>query len=200
MMLGIMSSTHASDKPATARSSPFRNWIRINLLSPHLKSIPREEKTLDLACGWGFYFQINPNAFGIEIDEACIDYLQRQGYRVKRGNLLETFPFEPGSFDNCISHDVLEHFESREMPTIFENVHRVLRPGGRFINVVPNRRGYDFGVKEGVGHKHFVTPDEIADVAGRTGFVFERCYTSPLPEFAHSLFTHNKWVTFCRKA
>jgi SAM-dependent methyltransferase len=192
-------SADASEKPPTLKSSAFRNWVRVNLLSPYLKAIPREEKTLDLACGWGFYFQINPNAFGLEIDEACVDHLQRQGRRVKRGSLLEPFPFEEGSFDNCISHDVLEHFEGREVPLIFANAHRVLRPGGRFMNVIPNRRGYDFGVEEGVGHKHFVTPEEIARIAGETGFSFESCRASPLPAFAHRFFTHNKWVTLCRK-
>src|SRR2546421_10976550 len=71
-------STNTSEKPPTLKSSAFRNWIRVNLLSPHLKSIAPEEKTLDLACGWGFYFQINPNAFGIEIDGACVEYLQKE--------------------------------------------------------------------------------------------------------------------------
>jgi SAM-dependent methyltransferase len=188
-----------SEKPATLKSSAFRNWVRIHLLSPHLKAIAPGERTLDLACGWGFYFQINPNAFGIEIDDACVDHLQKEGRRVKRGSLLESFPFEAGSFDNCLSHDVLEHFESWEIPIIFTNAHRVLRPGGRFINVIPNRRGYDFGVREGVGHRHFVTPEEIARIAGQTGFVFESCHASPLPRVAHRFFTHNKWVTICRK-
>jgi len=55
-------------------------------------------------------------------------------------------------------------------------------------------------VGEGVGHKHFVTQEEIARIAEKIGFLFEGCYASPLPRFAHRLFTHNKWVTVCRKA
>lgn len=186
-------------KPPTLRTSALRHWVRVNLLSPYLKAIPREEKTLDLACGWGFYFQINPQAYGIEIDTDCVDHLQRKGYQVSRGSLLEPFPFEPNSFDNCLSHDVLEHFDRDEIPVIFRHAHRILKPGGRFLNVIPNRLGYDFGIREDVGHKHFITPEEIAEIAEETGFEFEGSHASPLPRFANRFFTHNKWVTSCRK-
>jgi len=191
--------TKLVEKPDTLRSSGWKEWIRIQFLSPYLWRIPRDEKSLDLACGWGFSFKINPGFYGIEYDDACVAYLQRQNYKVQKGNLLEPLPYAEGFFDNCFSHDVLEHFEAEESDRIFANVHRVLKKGGRFINIIPNRRGYDFGLQINAGHKYFMTPEKIAEIATRTGFRFERSYASPLPAFFHPLFTHNKWVTICLK-
>jgi len=186
-------------KPPTLRTNQLREWLRINILSRYINEIPKDEKTLDLACGWGFSFTINPNFWGIEIDDNCVDYCQSQGFKVTKGSLLETFPFDTDFFDNAFTQDVLEHFDFSEIPTIFNNVYRVLRPGGLFINVIPNRKGYDYGFVINAGHKHFIVPEEIQQVAQNTGFKFIRYYSAPVPAFMNSWFTHAKFVTVCQK-
>jgi SAM-dependent methyltransferase len=49
-------------------------------------------------------------------------------------------PFADGSFDVVISDNVLEHL--REPIHAFQEVHRVLRPGGLFLAKTPNRWHY----------------------------------------------------------
>ncbi len=181
------------------RPNPVKKWIRSTFLSPYLRRIPRDQKTLDLACGWGFSFSINPDFFGVELDDECVRFCQRLGYKVQKANLLGPLPFPDGFFDNCFSHDVLEHFEAPELDMIFGNVHRVLRVGGMFMNVIPNRRGYEYGVRLGIGHKHFATTDEVRQVAERTGFEFVQAYSAPVPNMMNPWFTHAKYVTICRK-
>ncbi len=185
-------------KPPTLKANSIKEWVRVHFLSPFLHDIPKNEKTLDLACGWGFSFKINPNFYGIEYDEKCFNYL-KDNYNVKRGSLLEPLPYEDNFFDNVFSHDVLEHFEPAEVEVIFKNVHRVLKKGGRFINIIPNRLGYDFGFKIDAGHKHFIVPTEIKALADKYGFNYQTAYASPLPKAFDGLFTHNKWVTTCIK-
>lgn len=68
--------------------------------------------------------------------------LSKKGHKVLKGNLLEPFPFEISFFDKAFTQDVLEHFEIEEVEIIFQNVYRVLRNGGVFMNVIPNRKGY----------------------------------------------------------
>ena len=186
-------------KPPTLRTNSFKEWLRINVLSPYIRDIPKNEKTLDLACGWGFSFRINPNFWGVEIDDDCVGFCQQQGYKVSQGNLLEPLPFPDGFFDNTFSQDVLEHFEFQEVDLIFKNVYKVLRPGGNFINVTPNKKGYDYGFVIDAGHKHFIVPEEIKQIAERNGFKFVSAYSAPVPAFMNSWFTHAKNVTICQK-
>ena len=197
LWLSLMSMEMA--KPDTLKPAPFREWVRVKFLYPYLKSIPTHERTLDLACGYGFSFKINPNFYGIELDQVACAFNQSLGRKVKQGSLLEPYPFEDGFFDNVFSHDVLEHFALDQVPIIFKNAHRVLKRGGTFLNIVPNKKGYQFGIDINAGHVHFVDESEIKRVAEETGFRLEKVYTCPLPLFLHEAFTHNKLVTVCIK-
>lgn len=181
------------------RPSKINKWIRSRFLSSYLYKIPRDQYTLDIACGWGFSFTINPNFYGVEIDDDCVKYCREHGYKVGKANLLASLPFADDSFDNCFSHDVLEHFELEELDLLFEGAHRVLRKGGVFMNIIPNKKGYDYGLRIDVGHKHFITPEGIRQIAARTGFEYKGAYSAPIPEFMNRWWTHAKYVTVCQK-
>jgi SAM-dependent methyltransferase len=185
--------------PAALKPNKLKKWIRTKFLTPYLYKIPANEKTLDIACGWGFSFDINPNFFGLELDDECVQYCQQKGFNVKKGNLLEVFPFEGDYFDNCFSHDVLEHFELDDVDLIFKNVFRVLKPGGLFLNITPNKKGYDYGIALDIGHKHYIIPREIEKIAARTGFEYLGSYSVPVPAFMNGWFVHAKYLTKCRK-
>ena len=187
-------------KPDTIKPSSLKEKIRIQFLYTYLKAIPKNQSSLDLACGYGFSFKLNPSFYGVELDESAYHFCKQQGFRVKQGSILEPLPFEDSFFDNVFSHDVLEHFELEEITPIFRNVWRVLKPGGRFLNIVPNKKGYDYGLRINAGHKHFVTVEEIASVAKNTGFRLIEHYPSPFPRPFDKLFTHNKIVTICEKS
>lgn len=184
---------------STQRTTRLREWIRIQFLSPYIKNIPKDEKTLDLGCGWGFSFKINPNFYGVEADEACLAYCKKCQYNVIRADLLDPLPFPDNFFDNCFSHDVLEHFELKDVKTIFRNVHKVLRKGGTFINIIPNRLGFELGLRTNAGHRHFITPEEVEEMSRITGFTFLKSYSSPFPAFFHRFLCHNKYVNVCKK-
>jgi cyclopropane fatty-acyl-phospholipid synthase-like methyltransferase len=187
------------EKPPTLRTKAVKEWLRVHMLSRYIHQIPKNEKTLDLACGWGFSFRINPNFWGVEIEEDCVNYCKQQGYKVTKANLLMPLPFPDNFFDNAFTQDVLEHFEFQDVDLIFKNVYKILRPGGIFMNVIPNRKGYDYGFVINAGHKHFIVPEEIQQVAERNGFKFVRVYSAPVPGFMNSLLTHAKYVTICKK-
>lgn len=186
------------DKPATLKSRPWKEWVRIQFLSPHIWSLPKDKEILDLACGWGFAFKINPNLNAVEYDIDCVNELQRQGFKVKRGNILEELPFPENSMDVVFSHDVLEHFERAETEVIFEKVKKCLKPGGLFINVVPNKLGYEYGVRIEVGHKYFIQPKDIEQIAKSKGYIYKGYYHSPFPQLFDFFYKHNKRVITCQ--
>ena len=190
--------TNELPRPAI-KPNPVLKWLRTHFFSSYLQKIPKNQKTLDLACGWGFSFDINPNFYGIELDEDCVRYCQQQGAKVTQGNLLNPLPYPNCYFDNCFTHDVLEHFELSEVDSIFKNVHRILKPGGIFMNIIPNKKGYEYGFVIDAGHKHNIIPDEIKHIAARTGFEFIKSHSVPVPGFLNHLFTHGKFLTICKK-
>lgn len=182
------------DKPDTIKTTAFKEWFKIKFLSNHLKRFNSSEKTLDIGCGWGFSFKINSNFFGIEGDEACVLYNASLGRQVKLGNILEPLPFESGSFDNAFTHDVLEHLEIEEVKNLFLNVSKILKKGGIFLNVVPNKRGFDYGIEINAGHKTFISLREIEEISHEAGFEILESYSSPFEGFLGEVFKHNKSV------
>jgi SAM-dependent methyltransferase len=188
-----------SQEVATPKPNRLKKWIRQKLLTPYLKRIPKDQKTLDLGCGYGFSFEINPGFYGLDADDGCLGFCAAKGYKIVKATLLDSLPFKDNSFDTCFSHDVLEHFELGDVENIFRNVQRILRKGGVFLNIVPNRLGYEYGVRTNAGHKHNITVEEIQDLSRKTGYLFVKSYSSPLPPIFHRFFVHNKYVTVCRK-
>jgi SAM-dependent methyltransferase len=176
----------------------LRKWLRARLLERTLRRIPRDEQVLDLCCGYGFYFSINPRASGIDGDPRAVAAMRQKGYDVHLGNVLDTLPYADHRFRWVVAHDVLEHFAFDELERLIPEVQRVLAPGGRFLIIVPNRKGYDFGVRIGIGHKLFVTGQEV-ETLSRGRFELEARYPEPLPRWLGRFFTHNKEVFLLRK-
>jgi arsenite methyltransferase len=105
------------------------------------------EKALELGCGGGSYAVeaaqfVGPTGCVSAIDisaeqiaaarERCADFPWVQ---CQVGNLLE-LPHQDGEFDAVYSVQVLEY--SGNLGEAFREIHRVLRPGGRFVNVSTN--------------------------------------------------------------
>ena len=143
---------------APARKPNFlKKFIRIHLIEKTLQSLPKSNCVLDLGTGYGFYLSINPHAWAVDGDHNCINYLQSKGFNVKQCDFLKRLPFDDDEFEYVIAHDVLEHFTYEELELIFCEVHRILKPDGHFLIFVPNKNGYELGLRTEAGHKLFVT-------------------------------------------
>lgn len=188
-----------TDKPPTLVPHTWRSFVRRNFLSgPLRQTLPSGAAVLDIGCGWGAYFQLNPAATGVDLDSPCIEHLLACGYRVVRADITQPLPFKAQSFAWVILHDVLEHFSLECAGSILREAHRVLIEGGGTVVLVPNRAGYDYGLRINAGHVHFITPDEI--ISTTTGLLsIERCYAYPLPRWLGQYFVHNKEVLVLRK-
>jgi len=189
-----------NDKPDTLRAGSVRERLKVALFSDHLRIFPDNERTLDIGCGWGFSLKVNPNFYCVDADIACITHLKSIGAKAFMADVSGRLPFDEDFFDNAFTHDVLEHLEEQEMLSLFHDAHRIIKPGGIFMNIVPNRKGYEAGLDPAVGHKRFVTEKEVADAALKTGFEFIRSWHTPLPKSIGAAFTHNKLVTLLRVA
>ena len=136
----------------------------------------------DLGCGPGhvaaWLAGREVTAVGIDLSPAMIaagrrDYPQVE-FRV--GDLLE-LPAIDGEFGAAIAFYSIIHLEPGELPRAFEEIHRVLLPGGLFLvafHVGAEVRHLDewWGLAVDVDFRFF-QPSEIADVIERAGFQTE---------------------------
>lgn len=114
-------------------------------------------RLLDIACGRGevpaIAAQAGAEAVGIDFSAASLDYAAklRQAHCAKfRGGMTLVradacrLPFTDASFDRITLLDIIEHLVPSQLEMMFQEVHRLLAPGGyAVIHTLPNRWVYD---------------------------------------------------------
>lgn len=185
--------------PKSLKSNRFLSFLRRVFCAGPIRKIPRNCITLEIGCGWGWGFTVNKNFFGVEYNQDCVERLQNDGYKVLQADITKKLPFSNSYFDYVFSHDVLEHVDVKDHEMIFKDVYRILKADGFFLNIVPNLKGYKWGLATGTGHVNFVSQEMIIETARRAGFELIKEYPYPLPGLLGKYFKHNKHVVLVRK-
>jgi ubiquinone/menaquinone biosynthesis C-methylase UbiE len=104
-------------------------------------------KVLEIGVGSGAdhlqFARAGADLWGVDLTDAAVEttrqHLELHGFtpRVQRAD-AEHLAFEPESFDLVYSFGVIHHAASPE--AVVAEIHRVLRPGGRFIGMLYARR------------------------------------------------------------
>jgi glycosyltransferase involved in cell wall biosynthesis len=92
-------------------------------------------RALDIGCGSSVIVQSLNNAIGLDSNYSKLRFLRRHEIPLVRGSAY-ALPFKDASFDCTISQEVIEHLLYDE--SLFAEVHRVLRTGGKFILGAPD--------------------------------------------------------------
>jgi len=105
----------------------------------------RDVAILDLGCGHGAILYVlqqagYSNARGVDGSAEQVQAATKLGIAgVSQGELMQTLHDTPDqSLDVVITFDVIEHFTKAELVPLVDEIHRVLKPGGRWIIHVPN--------------------------------------------------------------
>ncbi len=154
------------------------------LIARHMPA-DKSVRIVDLGCGYG----------------PCLHFLKQSGYRniqgfdgsaeqVELAHRLGIQEIEqqdihsylenaaPESIDVVLLMDVLEHLEMQELFDTLDNVHRILRTGGRVIAHVPNAEGV-FGMRIRYGdltHENAFTPKSAQQLFATIGFTHVSCF------------------------
>jgi 2-polyprenyl-3-methyl-5-hydroxy-6-metoxy-1,4-benzoquinol methylase len=106
---------------------------------------------LDIGCGTGVLVEAmigrGHDACGIDLSAACIStgikrlqarFGVERGTAIGRGDFMEA-EFGPVQFDGVYCNDVLEHIHPDEAGVFVRKAYGLLKPGGAFMVVTPNR-------------------------------------------------------------
>ena len=144
----------------------------------------RSAKILELGCGHGALLHFARrdgymHARGVDTSPEQVAAADTLGVDdVEQGDLMQSLlDAADASLDVVVAFDVIEHLSKRELLDLVDQVHRVLRPGGRWIIHVPNGESPMFGrVRYGdFTHELAFTRESIAQLLLASGFSTVRC-------------------------
>ncbi|MCC6486587.1 MAG: class I SAM-dependent methyltransferase [Candidatus Hydrogenedentes bacterium] len=103
--------------------------------------VKNKGRTLDVGCGDGTIPQAfdAPWVTGFDVSFRCAALARGRGVVSVVADAAGGFPYATDSFDTVYCVDVLHHLERRWRP-VFDEVNRVLRPGGTLVIVEPDAR------------------------------------------------------------
>ena len=117
-------------------------WAKLDHICRKLRLQPGEE-LLDIGCGWGALVMHAARHYGVKATGITLSERQlalaRQ--RIEAAGLqgqvevrLCDYRDMSGQFDKVSSVGMFEHVGLKNLPTYFGSVHRLLKPGGLFLN------------------------------------------------------------------
>jgi ubiquinone/menaquinone biosynthesis C-methylase UbiE len=92
-------------------------------------------RTLDIGCGSSRILRSLSHVVGLDILMNKVRYMRKYGKPVVNGSIF-ALPFQANSFDCVICSQVIEHIRISMVP--FQEMSRVLKPGGRLILGTPD--------------------------------------------------------------
>lgn len=92
-------------------------------------------RCLDIGCGSGRLILGFPHVIGLDINHCILRYLAHQPRRLVAAD-APILPFRSDSFDTIFCCDVIEHLDDERC--VFNEVARVLRPGGTVLFSTPD--------------------------------------------------------------
>jgi SAM-dependent methyltransferase len=153
--------------------------------------------TLDLGAGYCHF--INEIACGeklaLDVNVENLRLYAAPGVRCIEASGADLAGIESGSLDSVFASNVYEHFPSLEdVMSSFEEVHRVLRPGGRLIVLQPNfaysaKRYFDY-----FDHRLIFTHKGMVEGLTIAGFELERVTARFLPYTSKSGLPAAPWL------
>jgi cyclopropane-fatty-acyl-phospholipid synthase len=139
------------------------------------------ERLLDIGCGWGGLIIHAAHRYGVRARGITLSEPQAElaNERIRRAGLADSCRVEvrdyreiedPYGFDKLVSVGMFEHVGEARLPEYFLRAHRLLHPGGVFLNhgisrnpITPVRRGPTFVSR-------YVFPDgELVPIATTLG-------------------------------
>lgn len=113
-------------------STRHKPWPKV---AQFVASLPQSSLLLDIGCGNGKYFGLNPDIFSLGCDRSInlTSICGQKGMEVFTSD-VQVLPVRSATFDACLCIAVIHHFASTSRRTgVIAEIARVLRPGGQAL-------------------------------------------------------------------
>lgn len=160
------------------------------------KFISPTDTVLDLACGTGEFINHIKAATRIGVDlrsesESALD----PEVRFLRASATDLSAFDDASVDCVFTSNFLEHLPTKEdILAVFSGVHRILRPGGRFLIMGPNIRYIPGEYWDFFDHHLPLTERSLSEALVLTNFQLESVVDRFLPYSTKSNLPQTPWL------
>ena len=168
--------------------------------------VDKAAKVLDVGCGHGalIYFATQLGYSQVQGVDGSMEQVAAARLLgiggVAEGDLNQVLSALPdASLDVVVAFDVLEHFTREELLPFVDQVHRVLKPGGRWIIHTPNAASPFFGsVRYGdITHEMAFTTTSLNQLLLSSGFTRVNCFEdAPIVHGAKSALRWVIWQCF----
>ena len=157
---------------------------------------------LDLGCidGKLGYILIENNnvVHGIDASASALPLAIEKGVKAKIGNLEEKLDFPDDTFDVVTAGEIIEHIFDIDL--FLEEIHRVLKPGGRLVLTTPNLAAFGRRILlmlnknplieisftgNAAGHIRYFIKQTLIDILAKHGFKV-KIFTSDVVNFTAS--------------
>ena len=168
---------------------------------PFLRMVGRDQDVLELGCGNGAQMQtlgpLNKRCVGVDISQIVLDHQATMppNVELKVADATNLIIFEDDSFDVAFSTQLIEHLHPEDVQRHFDEVARVLRPGGRYICETPHPYSgphdisFHFDEVATCFHLKEYTFDELLMIMRAAGF---RRFKAPL--FRQAMYEKRPWL------
>lgn len=157
--------------------APRRAYLS-RLVAQHFPA-DRNAAILEVGCGHGALLHVAREAGytrieGVDGSPSQVAAARRLGIAgVREADLRDALAAAaPGSLDAVVAFDVIEHLTRDELIDVTDAVHRVLKPGGRWIIHVPNAASPFAGIVlyGDLTHELAFTPESLSQLLLSSGF------------------------------
>jgi SAM-dependent methyltransferase len=163
----------------------------------------RNAFVLELGCGHGaFLYALHEAGYtrvkGVDWAQEQVLAARNLGIAgVDQGDAMSALAATPsGSVDVVVTLDLIEHLTKGELVALVDEVHRALRPSGRWVIHVPNAEA-PFGSRIRYGdftHELAFTRMSLTQLLRASGFARVRCYEDqPVPHGIKSVVRFLMW-------
>ncbi len=149
----------------------FQENIQNRLTGRHKKSFDfvgnvKNKRILDIGCSFGWFEKyVVENGckeiIGIDIDKTDLSYVNNQIKDEKaqflKASVLDLSIFKKSHFDIVVMWEVLEHLPKNTENKAFQEINRVLKPGGILYISTPNKTFWSCALDPAwyFGHRHY---------------------------------------------
>lgn len=134
--------------------------------------VPPDASVLELGAGYCYFINAVPARRRVAVDLSdTVRRMAAPGVEAVVGDALEALRGMPDAqFDFAFASNFLEHFDWPVLDAMAGELHRVLKPGGRFAVVQPNFRLQPGRYFDDYTHRAIFTDVSLADWLSSRGF------------------------------